>query len=390
MAPSPSHREPYGDQPVGLLQLEAELEGGRDGPPGHRPLVADLGRADHVQRLQPRRGLRRPAGAARLVRARLRRQLLGFGRAGRSAVGPTESPAAAPDPGDADDRTPVGATPAPSSTSTIYDFGQNMTGWTRLTVRGPAGSRVTVRHGHGLHPDGSLDNRSNMYSYADDVEFHLLAEARGERGFEDHGEDYDHHARQTDTYVLAGRGLGDLRAPVHAARLPLRRGLLRGRRSRARERRGPPCPHERGRDRELRVLRPAAQPDPQQRELDVRVVAAGLPAGRGRPVGAGWLARRPGGRRLRLHVRLGAVLVEVARRPGRLAASVGQPAGDLAAAMAPHLRRLPHVPGVEELLPDRGLGRVPRHRRPPASWSGTTTAWRHWCGSWEPTPRATC
>ncbi len=205
VAPSPSHREPYGDQPVGLLQLEAELEG------------------DETVRLVTDPLWRTSAGPityndyshGEVYDARLEQPGWcepGFDDSSWVSAEPAAAPSgqlrAQPLPPIRVMRTiePVGTTPAPSSTSTIYDFGQNMTGWTRLTVRGPAGSRVTVRHGHGLHPDGSLDNRSNMYSYADDVEFHLLAEARGEQGFEDHGEDYDHHARQTDSYVLAGRG----------------------------------------------------------------------------------------------------------------------------------------------------------------------------------------
>ena len=203
--PSPSHREPYGDRPVGLLQLEVELEGGATArlvtDPSWRTSAGPITYNDYSHgevydaRLEQPGwcepdfddGSWKPADLAAAPSGRLRAQPLPPIHVMRTIA-------------------PVGTTPAPLSTATIYDFGQNMTGWTRLTVRGPAGARVTVRHGHGLHPDGSLDNRSNMYSYADDVEFHLLAQGRGEPGFEDHGEDYDHHARQTDTYVLDGRG----------------------------------------------------------------------------------------------------------------------------------------------------------------------------------------
>ena len=45
---------------------------GRDRPSGQRRRLANLRRADHLQRLLPRRDLRRRLGAARLVRARLR------------------------------------------------------------------------------------------------------------------------------------------------------------------------------------------------------------------------------------------------------------------------------------------------------------------------------
>ena len=38
----------------------------------------------------------------------------------------------------------------------IFDMGQNMVGWCRLTVRGPAGTAVTLRHAETLKPDGTL------------------------------------------------------------------------------------------------------------------------------------------------------------------------------------------------------------------------------------------
>ncbi|MGH7734649.1 MAG: family 78 glycoside hydrolase catalytic domain, partial [Gemmatimonadales bacterium] len=38
----------------------------------------------------------------------------------------------------------------------VVDFGQNLTGWVRITVNGPAGTPVRVRHGEALSPDGSL------------------------------------------------------------------------------------------------------------------------------------------------------------------------------------------------------------------------------------------
>lgn len=40
--------------------------------------------------------------------------------------------------------------------TTIYDFGQNMTGWTAITVRGIAGSRISINHAEMLDQDGSL------------------------------------------------------------------------------------------------------------------------------------------------------------------------------------------------------------------------------------------
>ena len=38
----------------------------------------------------------------------------------------------------------------------IFDSGQNHSGWTRIRVKGPAGTVVTIRHGEALNPDGTL------------------------------------------------------------------------------------------------------------------------------------------------------------------------------------------------------------------------------------------
>jgi alpha-L-rhamnosidase len=59
----------------------------------------------------------------------------------------------------------------------IYDLGQNMVGWCRLEVRGPAGTQVTLRHAETLTPDGTL--------YLDNI-----------RG-----------AKVTDIYTLKGQGM---------------------------------------------------------------------------------------------------------------------------------------------------------------------------------------
>lgn len=59
----------------------------------------------------------------------------------------------------------------------VFDMGQNMVGWCRLRVRGPAGTTVTLRHAETLKPDGTL----------------YTANIRG--------------AKATDTYILKGKGL---------------------------------------------------------------------------------------------------------------------------------------------------------------------------------------
>ena len=65
--------------------------------------------------------------------------------------------------------------PAPGTY--LYDLGQNMVGWARLKVKGPAGTAVRLRFGEILNPDGTLYT-TNLRS-----------------------------ARATDTYILNGRGV---------------------------------------------------------------------------------------------------------------------------------------------------------------------------------------
>lgn len=38
----------------------------------------------------------------------------------------------------------------------VFDFGQNLVGWCRLTVSGPRGTQITLRHAETLRPDGTL------------------------------------------------------------------------------------------------------------------------------------------------------------------------------------------------------------------------------------------
>ena len=66
----------------------------------------------------------------------------------------------------------------------IYDLGQNMVGWCRLKVRGPAGTAISLRHAETLKADGSLylDNiRGAKYDNT------TKARAGLERGFTYHG-----------------------------------------------------------------------------------------------------------------------------------------------------------------------------------------------------------
>jgi len=51
----------------------------------------------------------------------------------------------------------------------VYDLGQNISGWVRLRVRGPAGTKVTLRHGERLNPDGTLYTENLRRAKATDV-----------------------------------------------------------------------------------------------------------------------------------------------------------------------------------------------------------------------------
>ena len=50
----------------------------------------------------------------------------------------------------------------------IFDLGQNMAGWCRLNVSGPAGTTVKLRHGEEVNPDGSLYTANMRSAKAED------------------------------------------------------------------------------------------------------------------------------------------------------------------------------------------------------------------------------
>jgi len=63
----------------------------------------------------------------------------------------------------------------------VYDFGQNIAGWTRVLVRGPAGSRIELRHSELVGGDGRIDPWTNRHAKATDV---YLLSGRGEESYE--------------------------------------------------------------------------------------------------------------------------------------------------------------------------------------------------------------
>ena len=65
----------------------------------------------------------------------------------------------------------------------VYDLGQNMSGWPAVTVRGPAGSSVTMRPGELLTSDGNVTQHSANASDEDPVLFKYTL--RGDAGAEE-------------------------------------------------------------------------------------------------------------------------------------------------------------------------------------------------------------
>jgi alpha-L-rhamnosidase len=78
----------------------------------------------------------------------------------------------------------------------IFDFGQNFSGWSRLQVHGPAGTRVRLRSGELLYPDGTLNG---MTAVAGQIK-------QGGKDYYYDGIGKPKTAFQIDEYVLKGQG----------------------------------------------------------------------------------------------------------------------------------------------------------------------------------------
>lgn len=65
----------------------------------------------------------------------------------------------------------------------IYDLGQNISGWVRLRLNVPAGTRVQVRHGERLSPDGTLYTENLRRARATDI---YIAGGSGPETYEPH------------------------------------------------------------------------------------------------------------------------------------------------------------------------------------------------------------
>ncbi len=79
----------------------------------------------------------------------------------------------------------------------IFDFGQNFAGWARLRVQGPAGTRVRLRSGELLYPDGTLNG---MTAVAGQIK-------GGGKDYRYDGVGQPKTAFQLDEYVLKGQGM---------------------------------------------------------------------------------------------------------------------------------------------------------------------------------------
>ena len=57
----------------------------------------------------------------------------------------------------------------PGAERRLFDFGQNFSGWVGISIRGRAGTMITLRHGELIHEDGTLNTSPNQNAEATDV-----------------------------------------------------------------------------------------------------------------------------------------------------------------------------------------------------------------------------
>lgn len=195
--PSPSHRTPYGDRPRLLLHGIIEFEDG-----GQVSLVSD-----GEWQTAPGPITYNDFNNGERYDARLEEtgwDSPGYDDAGwQQAVG-VEAPGGAlvaqsMPPTRVIETLPAVAMSNPREGVYIFDLGQTITGWCRLRARGPAGAKVTLRHGTCLYADGTLDARSNLTNAPETKEDYRLGIGR------DGG--VHHCARQMDNYTLKGSGV---------------------------------------------------------------------------------------------------------------------------------------------------------------------------------------
>ena len=174
--PSPSHRDPYGNRPVLLLQMNIEFQDG-----SRISVVSDRRWKTATGPITYNDPIHGETYDARLETA-------GWNEPGFDADTWTSAQLVDGPKGTLHSQlmpaSQVVQTLQPVSVSEVnkgvfvYDFGQNFSGWTRFRVQGHRGTKVVLQHGAQIHDDGSLDARSNLHPR--------------------------HVARQRDTYILKG------------------------------------------------------------------------------------------------------------------------------------------------------------------------------------------
>jgi alpha-L-rhamnosidase len=85
----------------------------------------------------------------------------------------------------------------------LFDLGQNFAGWVRLRVKGEAGTRVRLRYGELLYPDGSLNGMTSVCGQI----------KQGGKDYEYNGQGYPKTAFQQDEYILKGGGNQEVYTP---------------------------------------------------------------------------------------------------------------------------------------------------------------------------------
>ncbi len=84
----------------------------------------------------------------------------------------------------------------------IFDMGQNFAGWATLHVKGPAGTKVKLRYGELLYPDGTLNVMTSVCGQIKPDPNEAVDQARP--GYA--GPGAPELADQSDTYILKGQG----------------------------------------------------------------------------------------------------------------------------------------------------------------------------------------
>jgi alpha-L-rhamnosidase len=199
--PSPSHREAYGDRPILIMQMNVEFAD------GHRVSVV----TDDTWKTCAGPVTYNDYSNGETYDARLEKlgwDTPGYDDSQWSVAQIMDAPSGKlrsqpiPPIKVVEIIKPVGIL-NPRENVYVYDMGQNFSGWTRLRVSGPKGTKVTLKHGARVYDDNMLDARSNLYHCPDSEEDYRRGIPRDGAV----GTGYHHCARQTDSYILKGGGV---------------------------------------------------------------------------------------------------------------------------------------------------------------------------------------